>query len=169
MPRTTRVVAACLSVATLTLAPRAHAQTSTHFSIAAGASFPTGVFGDVHDTGYHILGAVDFDRANSPLGFRLDGMFNEFERSGILTGSTRIIGLTANGVVKGAAVGPYLIGGIGVYGTKPEGRNSDTDVGFNIGGGFRFGLTGFTAFVEARFHQVTDNVRFVPVTFGVTF
>jgi hypothetical protein len=168
MPRLASAVKACLFV--IAAASTAAAQTSTHFSLGAGASFPTGRFGDVHQTGYHILGAVDFDRPASALGFRIDGMFNEFELEGNLPGSTRVIGLNANAVVRSQKFGPYLIGGVGVYGSKySEGGDSDSDVGFNIGGGFRFELSGFSAFLEARFHQVTENVRFIPVTFGVTF
>jgi hypothetical protein len=169
MSRTMRVVTAALILAGAS--SLAGAQTNTHFSIGAGASFPTGRFGDGYKTGYHVLGAIDFDRPASPIGFRMDGMFNEFEHETFNNADVQIYGLTGNLVVKGSSprAGPYLIGGIGVYGTKPEGGNSDSDVGFNIGGGLRFELTGFTAFLEARFHQVRDNLRFVPLTFGLTF
>jgi hypothetical protein len=163
-----RVVTAALVL--MGAASLAGAQTNTHFSIGAGASFPTGRFGDAYKTGYHVLGAIDFDRPGSPLGFRLDGMFNEFEHETFNNAAIQIYGLTGNAVVKAAGTsGPYLIGGIGVYGTKPEGGDSESDVGFNIGGGLRFELSGFTAFLEARFHQVRDNLRFVPLTFGLTF
>jgi hypothetical protein len=169
MPRFTRFAAACITL--LASAPVARAQVATHFSVAAGAAFPTGSFGDFHDTGYNVLAAVDLQPALLPLAFRLDGMFNEFDFSGASSGSTRVIGLAGNAVLKGGAlgIGPYLIGGIGVYGTKPTGGSSNSDVGFNIGGGFRFGLTGFSVFAEARYHRVAEDVSFIPVTFGITF
>ena len=168
MTRFNRVVATAF-LAAISVAPVAAAQVNNHFSLGAGASFPTGTFGDAYGTGYHVLAAIDFDRSSSPLGFRIDGMFNEFERSGFNNASVRVFGLIGNAVIRGAPTGPYLSGGIGVYGTKPEGGDSNSDVGFNLGGGFRFELSGFTAFLEARFHQVEQHLRFIPVTFGVTF
>ena len=39
-----------------------------------------------------------------------------------------------------------------------------------IGGGFRFPLTGFSAYVEARYHSINNtSIRFVPVSFGLVF
>ena len=168
MPRFARVIAACSA---LLFAPAlAGAQTGAHFSVAAGASFPTGNFDDFSEIGYHVLAGLELHPPSSPLGFRIDGMFNEFDNSGLGSASTRILALTGNAVVRGSAFGPYLIGGIGLYGTKASsGGASDSDVGFNVGGGFRFGLTGFTAFAEARYHRVREGLSFIPVTFGVTF
>jgi hypothetical protein len=168
MTRSIRAVATA-AVVFLAIAPAVDAQVNNRFSIGAGASFPTGRFGDAFGTGYHVLAAIDFDRPASPLSFRLDGMFNEFEHETFDDASVRVFGLIGNAVIRSAPTGPYLSGGIGVYGTKPKGGDSNSDVGFNIGGGLRFELSGFSAFLEARFHQVEQNLRFVPVTFGVTF
>ena len=59
----------------------------------------------------------------------------------------------------------YLIGGLGTYDT-----GSHWDTGFNLGGGFRFPLTGFSAYIEARYHSVAGgDLKFVPVVFGLAF
>src|SRR5262245_54216154 len=166
MTRSKRFVAACIFL--LAIGSVARAQTTTHFSLAAGASFPTSTFGDFYGTGYNLLGAIGFEPMNMPIGFRLDGMYQQFDGSNGGP-SNRVLSLTGNAVLKGSSLGPYVVGGLGLYGTTPERGNSDTDVGFNVGAGYRFGLTGFSAFLEARYHYVKEGVSFVPLTFGVTF
>ncbi len=147
------------------------AQLHTNLSLAAGASFPTGSFGDVYDTGYHLLVGVGLNPPLSPVGFRIDGMFNEFDVSGASSAKTRVLGLSGNLLVNASGgLGPYLAGGVGLYDTRPTGGGDRNDVGFNVGVGFRLGLAGFSAFAEARYHRVGDGVaQFIPVTFGVTF
>ena len=42
--------------------------------------------------------------------------------------------------------------------------------GYNVGGGVRFALSGFSAYVEARYHSISNaNVSFVPLVFGLQF
>jgi len=165
MTTSKRALAVCALV--FAAAPIARAQTSTHFSLAAGASFPTSTFGDSYGTGYNLLGAIGFRPINMPIGFQLDGMYQQFDGSNGGP-SNRVLSLTGNAVL-GPSVGPYVIGGLGLYGTTPERGNSDNDVGFNVGVGYRFELTGFSAFLEARYHYIKESVTFVPLTFGVTF
>jgi len=111
--------------------------------------------------------AIGFQPVNMVVGFRLDGMYQQFDGSNGGP-SNRVLSLTGNAVL-GPSVGPYVIGGLGLYGTTPERGNSDNDVGFNVGVGYRFELTGFSAFLEARYHYIKESVTFVPLTFGVTF
>ena len=163
--------AAALISAILGAAARpAAAQLRGNLSIAAGASFPTSAFGDFQDTGYNVLVALGLNPPLLPIGFRVDGMFNEFDRTGS-SDKTRVLGLTANVTLGlGGLLGPYLIGGIGEYSTRyPSPFGDRTDFGINVGGGFRFGLTGFSAFAEARYHRAGDAAQFIPVSFGVTF
>jgi hypothetical protein len=50
--------------------------------------------------------------------------------------------------------------------------NSQTKFGLNAGAGFRFQLTGFSTFVEARWHTIFtegSNAQMVPITVGITF
>ena len=53
------------------------AQRRTSIGFAAGASIPVGDLGDATSTGFHILGTLSFSgTASSPVGFRVDGMYN---------------------------------------------------------------------------------------------
>jgi hypothetical protein len=145
----------------------------TALGIAAGFSAPTGQFDNSFDIGYNILGTVAFQPRASSLGLRIDGMLNEFKLSSG-SANTRVWSATGNLVISPATyMGPYLIGGLGVYATTTPsitGSRSDSDLGLNIGAGFRFPLSGFDSFFEARWHRVSDtNIRFVPVSFGVLF
>lgn len=173
-----------LAVAVFALiAPIAMAQAQLSFGVAAGASLPNGDFKVAHESGYHLMAVAGIKPPLSPIGFRVDGMFHEFNQKSPSTYKTRLMGVTANAVLSmpGAIVlSPYAIGGIGMYNTKSTAptATSNGDFGANIGAGIKFGLAGFSAFGEARWHVVkSDNVgtagdnsfRFIPITFGIMF
>jgi hypothetical protein len=173
-----------LAVAAFALmAPVAMAQAQLNFGVGAGASLVNGDLSAGHDMGYHLMATAGIHPPLAPVGFRVDGMFHEFNQKSPSTSKTRMTVVTANAVLSmpGAIVlSPYLIGGAGMYNSKSTaaGSPSSTDVGVNVGAGVKFGLAGFGAFAEARFHNVfpekpatgtAPNVRFIPVTFGITF
>lgn len=150
------------------------------FGVAAGLVLPTGATADGLNAGYDVTGSVWVSPALSPVALRFDGMFNEFGFKTSLLGSNsdrkeRVMAGIANAVLTApGGVGPYLLGGIGFYGTSCSGCGSGTsqsDVGLNAGGGYRFGLGGLSAQLEARYHYVLGNskIRMIPLTFGVTF
>jgi hypothetical protein len=164
-------LAAALLIAPVVLA---NAQLATSLSVAAGASLPIGSFGDAHDVGYHALVGVGLQAPLTPLGFRFEGVFNEFERTSSNANATRVYGGIANGLVylEGGHTGFYVIGGVGAYRVeRPSVIDGNlNELGVNIGGGYRFALTGFSAYVESRYHHIVNaNVNFIPITFGVTF
>ena len=178
-----------LAVAAFALiAPVAAAQAQLKFGIGAGATIPSGdLSGDNGvETGYHLLATAGIQPPLAPVGFRVDGMFNEFnyKAAALSDIKQRIMGLNANAVfsMPGAIVlAPYAIGGVGFYNSKSniDGDEAETDVGVNIGAGVKFGLAGFGAFAEFRFHHIfmeedattgtTPKARFIPITFGITF
>lgn len=173
--RAARVIAAiALAAAPATLL----AQGNTHIVIAAGATLPTGTFGDTHDVGYHGIVGLEMLQPSSQLGFRVEGMYNEFnQKSG--SDKAHAGGVIGNAIFELAPAGRttantiYAIGGIGYYSTKDPGlfnTGSQSNIGWNIGGGFRFPLTGFSAYLEARYHSVNNtDFHFVPITFGLVF
>ena len=176
----TAILALALSGAPLAVAP---AQLRASIGAAAGATFPRSGFGDRTNTGYHVMVTLGVHAPTVPLSVRIEGMYNEFDYNsdgGALFRSAnrtaRLLGATANGVLTSSGLlGPYLIGGAGVYQTteaRPAfgGTVGSNDLGGNIGGGFRFELSGFSAYGEIRYHWVGNtDVRIIPITFGLTF
>ena len=154
----------------------AHGQatrSATHFNIAAGATLPTGTFSDAVDVGYHFTVGLSVQDRSSALGFRAEGTYNAFSAKGG-GGDVHVAGLTANASYDLANLSTtgrklYAIGGIGFYDTRVFGV-SETDFGWNFGGGFRFPLSGFSAYLEARYHQVSNaDAHLVPISFGLLF
>jgi hypothetical protein len=150
---------------------------STHFNLAAGVTLPTGTFGDRNDAGYNLIVGLGLKQRGSALGFRAEGIYNEFNEKGTddkshaggVTGNV-VYDLTTNNRSNTSSL--YVIGGVGYYSTREPflSSESQTNVGWNIGGGFEFPLTGFSAYVEARYHAVSNtDVRFIPISFGLVF
>jgi hypothetical protein len=166
--------------AVLALTASAHvaqAQTSMSFGIAAGASIPTGEFGDLYDTGFHGMATLGFTPPALPFGVRIDGMYNSLDGSDGLDATAKVLALSGNAILSmgGMMAAPYLIGGVGFYNTDlgfGGDDDSSSDFGINIGVGARFNLSGFGTFAEIRFHNIfTDEeaTRFIPLTFGIMF
>jgi hypothetical protein len=160
------------------------AQSGAKFSVGGGLTLPLGDFGDGANTGWHGLAAVSFQPTGSPVGIQVDGMFQRFGADEDVFGNDvnfQIIQGTANAVYRfqtseGTKVHPYLIGGVGLYNSKPTGDGvigdpgSNTDFGINGGAGFDFQAGAVGLFVEGRFHNVfsdPDNTNFIPITVGV--
>jgi len=151
------------------------AQNPFHFNIAAGAAVPTSNLGDAFDVGYNLTAGVGIRPALSPLGFRVEGKYNSFgvkDCSDCDRGTIK--GVDANAiydfmpVTKTVGVSLYGIGGLGGFATG----DGDTHLGWNIGAGLRLPLTGFSGYIEARYHQVNgngSNASYIPIVFGLTF
>lgn len=168
-PLRAAVLSAFVLASPLSAQARSAAANPFSFNIAAGASIPTGDFGSFHDVGYNLTIGIGTHQATSPLGFRAEGMYNEWgvsnfnfkDHTGAITGNvTYDIGTPST------TGNFYGIGGLGYYFSG----NSNNDFGWNIGGGFKFPLSGFDAYVEARYHNVSNqNLSFVPIVFGLKF
>lgn len=173
-------LAISLSLASLlTAAPialQAQAANNIQFGLAAGASFPVGDFGNGTDVGYNLGVSLGMKQPTSPLGFRVEGVYNEWAISGLRDAKVHAGGVVANATydiplgvsTRSSTPGNtlYGIGGLGWYGTGGGG----THLGWNIGGGLKFPLTNFSAYIEARYNSISDgDIKFVPVTFGLIF
>lgn len=175
-----RISLAVAALAMVVSASTSSAQSSKPLSlgVSIGAAIPVGDFADVYKTGYNATVSLGLNSIGTPIGFRIDGMFNSFtDKDDLITPRPdyRIIGANANLVyaLPGVGIRPYLIGGAGIYGQKADvsGAENTTDFGLNGGIGAAFPLSGFTAFVEARYHHIMSDVatQFIPVSFGISF
>lgn len=177
------ISAAAIAVAAFGLTSSANAQIPSvvkpvRLGVSLGAAIPTGDFGSAVNTGYNATGSLALQPVGLPLGFRIDAAFNQFGvKSG--GGNANIFDVTGNAlvnVIPGPALGAYVIGGVGYYHESLSGTvlsgSPENHFGFNVGGGLNIPLTGFDAFIEARYHRVSENggsTSFVPVTVGVLF
>ena len=154
----------------------AHAQRRASLGVAAGATIPVGDLGDATSTGFHVLGTLAISgTANSPLGFRVDGMYNDLsgKNSGPDVKVWTVNGNLVYAFPGGMTATPYLIAGAGWYHSKAEGADeSSSDIGINAGIGARFALSGFSTFAEVRFHNIfsdPNSAQMIPLTFGILF
>jgi hypothetical protein len=176
---------AIAAIAAITLSASsssAQSNKSVSVGISAGATIPVGDFGDLYSTGFNATGSLMFRSAGSPLGLRVDGMYNRLSVKDDVVGvpfdNVSVTSANANLVynLQGTGITPYLIGGAGAYWLKGHGNGfdgkSESDFGVNGGLGASFQLSGFNTFVEARYHHVFTDVnatQFIPVTFGISF
>ncbi|HEY6219890.1 MAG TPA: outer membrane beta-barrel protein [Gemmatimonadaceae bacterium] len=144
------------------------------FGAAAGLSAPMGDFGDAVDAGYNVTGILSLSLIGAPVGFRGEASYNSFNGKGVISGiKENITSGTVNVLFSPPLMGIYGIGGLGIYKPSCDGCGSlDSKVGFNVGAGYKLGLAGFSAFIEARYHTFSSNgssTSYIPVVFGVTF
>lgn len=172
------MLTACVSVMAVAVPASARAQLlpGAHFTIAGGAAFPAGDFGTGTDVGYNVAAGLAITQRGSPIGFRAEALYSEFNQpdlgdkghAGAITGNATYD--FSSSLVPASTI--YLIGGLGYYNSRDPFIEFDnqSNIGFNVGAGFRFPLTGFSAYVEARYHTISNtDVRFVPLVFGLVF
>lgn len=162
----------------------AGAQVSTvakpvQIGIAGGVSIPTSDLSDLASTGFNGTVTLGLNPAMIPLGVRIDAAYNQFAVKDVFGGgNAHFTSVTGNLVYKlpGATVSPYAIGGAGWYNAALGnngflGSDSESKLGWNIGGGILLPLSGFDTFIEARYNQVQTDpaLKFIPITFGILF
>ena len=181
----TRRLLAVLVAGALVAAPAvASAQLSTAFSLAGGLAVPTGDLANGVKSGYNVAAGLDLGAPVIPFGVRVEVGYNSFSfktGTAIPSGSLNILSGTANAVLSlmPGIISPYVIGGLGMYRQSAScsgcTSTSETNFGFNGGGGIKFGLGGLSTFAEIRYHAIPGdkakgtNAQFIPLTFGVSF
>lgn len=170
------------AVASVTAAERAEGQANPFsFGVTAGASKAIGDFGDGVDLGYHGGALIQWNGPALPFGVRLDGVYHRFSAKEDSDVKLNILAGTVNGIFNfptaaGSPFVPYLIGGVGIYRLSVscddcDDFDSESKAGFNGGGGVTFPMSGFSAFIEARYHHIlTDDeaAKMIPISFGIT-
>lgn len=166
-------------VAALGLAPSAAEAQLLSFGVAGGPTIPMGATADVVNTGFNAGIFADVNIPLLPVGGRADLLFHQMTAEGH---TLQVVGGTVNAKLRMPLllISPYLIGGIGMYGTKYEDDHDhhadeehgwETNVGLNGGVGVQLRLLGMSAFAEARLQNVfgDESRRFLPITFGISF
>lgn len=149
----------------------ARAQWPVSFGVAGGPTFST----DADGTGYHIGGLIAMEAGVLPLGFRFDAAMNQFNVEG--GAKLRIFDATGNAtyaMLPTPLAKPYLIAGLGFYGSRIKGSSElgENDIGVNIGAGTKLTLVMLNAFIDARYHYIFSEGKatsFIPVSIGITF
>jgi opacity protein-like surface antigen len=181
--------------------------------VTLGGTVPVSDYRDFADGGWNVGGLLDLGRAAGPFGLRIEGMYHGFSDKNLVTlggGATAVTIANSSRIVNGnlnlvvgvpatrSTIRPYLIGGGGVYGIRNSlecksstfcnrtfDQSSVTKFGLDGGAGVELGLSGFSAFVEGRYHHVFDALpdrrcvglpgcgrtaaRFLPFTFGLIY
>ncbi len=194
------VLGLALSATVASVSAQAIVSSPVRFGIMGGATVPLSDLKNFNKTGWNAGALLSIGVPLVPVSFRVDGQWHQLSGKGFVQaagagGATqnadlRVIDGTANVVYTFGAALPtkfYLIGGAGVYNVRFKDPASDvsasgTKFGLNAGVGFKFQLTGFATFIEARYHNVihgsavgSDNasnakaLQFVPISVGITF
>ena len=191
---TAAVLGLIVSAGAAPISAQAIVSSPVRFGIMGGATVPLSDLSDFNKTGWNAGALVTIGVPLVPVSFRIDGQWQQMQAKNDVAfpADLRIIDGTANVVYTFGAALPtkfYLIGGLGVYNERFKDPDTDisasgTKFGLNAGVGFKFQLTGFATFIEARYHNVihgTDvgggdasggdvrSLQFIPITVGITF
>jgi hypothetical protein len=168
-------------------ADSAAAQNSYAIGLGGGLAIPVGRLKDAQTSGFNGLVSLALGVAELPIGVRIDGIYNQFPRSGNTSpasGASNTYSFRASGILgnlifafPGTSTKGYAIAGGGLYYTKLDlaGAKSERDPGLNAGAGVTFGLGPIASFVEARYHFIRRPpdkggvIHFVPITLGIMF
>lgn len=161
------------------------------FGVFGGGTLPVSNLKNVSNNGWNAGAALQVKPEMLPFALRLEGRYDHLgsknfatpftfsSQPSFTTGALNIVwSLPASGEFT-----PYLIGGVGVYHLSYSQTCSGTCTGFteatsttragvNAGAGVSMALSGFSTFVEARWHDVFTQgnaVQMVPISVGVMF
>lgn len=161
--------------------------------IGGGAALPLGDFGDRHDPGYTMQGALLINFAGFPINLRTDvnysnmklkDVFNPGGQTALADDATKIFGglLSLTVPLGSGPIRPYVMAGLGAFNVDPAQisatpTKSSVEFAINGGAGLQLRLFGLEAFVEARLNNVytdkgiidTKGIQMIPLTFGVIF
>jgi hypothetical protein len=160
--------------------------TAPQFGVAAGLGVPTGAYhadpnayGKGFNIGWQGMALAAFKVRGWPVGFRVDGTYGVNSANATLNGSngqatnekSKVLGANLDLSYPfpwRSRVGPYLLGGIGVYHTTISitgGRflpadTAETTVAWNVGAGILYSTGGVVLFVEGRYVDVAGGLGF---------
>lgn len=150
-----------------------------------GIAIPLGDYSDATKTGWDATAVFQFKPATSPVGFQIDGTYqqNKYETNALSLDKDRWFYGTGNivywlPVSSETRIRPYILAGGGVYNAKPKfttdvSTESVTKFGINAGAGFDLDFQkNVGIFLEGRFHNVFvegSDAKFIPINAGIRF
>jgi len=154
------------------------AQRPLQVNLGGGVSFPVAHFQDAAGVGWNALAGIGVSSFMQAWGLRLDGAYDHFaSKNGgptpAITSGT--FNFTYRVPMNNSPLSPYVITGLGAYHLSCSGTATCvgfTRIGWNAGVGTKFVILGMRGFLESRFQAVNasgGNIRFVPITLGLTF
>jgi len=155
----------------------AHAQRAepaVHFGASAGLNIPLSDLSRQVGTGYILNGFAQGTPQGWPVALRGEIAYSGFGSKGGQV-SQNITTLMMNAVLPVLRTGdtPYFIAGVGLHHVSSYfGFQTENDLGYNFGGGYRWRLDDMSYFVELRYYYIAHtgaSRQMVPLTFGVTF
>ena len=143
--------------------------------LGGGLTLPQSDYADLVKDGFHGMVGLEMP-LGLPLGLRVDAAYhlNAVDFAGDPDASAATIAVSGNGVFHFGAGGvkPYLMGGVtwarlACSGDDCIDTSSESDIGWNAGGGLGFG----SLFLEARYVSISGEVEadFLPITLGFHF
>jgi opacity protein-like surface antigen len=157
--------------------------------MGGGVSVPVDNAADALKNGFHVEGFARLNVPKLPVMPRFDLNFSKFDFDDAqvgVPGTQQILAGLANVQVPILPLGPirpYIVAGLGAYNLKTElegvtpTSESQTRFGINGGAGVGLHLGVINGFIEGRVDNVyteqgaisADQIKVVPVTFGITF
>ncbi len=153
------------------------AAAQTRLSLGVGGVVPSGDYSTLDNAGWHLMGALELGIPHAPVSARADVVYGQTShQTGLLTGSTKLTGGTANAVYhlggKMLPVRLYLLAGLGYYHVDFGSGASESKPAFDAGTGVSLGFGPMHLFGEARLVNVmtsNSSTSFFPVSVGFTF
>jgi hypothetical protein len=139
--------------------------------IGGGIALPLGQLAKTNAAGYSMEGLIDFSAAEQPYSFRLELIYQRFDKKASVVGASNVNLMSLGGTIlarrpKGAS-SAYVLGGIAVYKATANG----TKPGVTVGGGLEVPLTFFVGIADLRVHYVLADKPMItiPITLGARF
>jgi hypothetical protein len=162
--------------------------------LGGGVTVPSGDLSECCGSGFNLAGFLQWRQPDQVFGLRADAQFHrndmkdtyllQFPNAGAgTTGYYNIITVGGSAVLEvappGSAMGWYLLAGAGLYRAEASVTesnitvsSSDTQLGFNAGGGLRVRMGGASLFAETRWHttKIEDaTFSLIPLTIGISW
>ncbi len=138
-----------------------------------GIALPVGRLSETHAAGYSLEGLIDFSAADQPYSFRLEFIYQRYDRKTTTPAATGNMNLTSLGGSllarrpKGQS-SAFMLTGIAVYRLTGEGSKP----GANFGFGLEVPLTFFVGIADLRVHYILTEgkpIVAIPITLGARF